>query len=223
MLVCNNPKMRFYLTFIFSFLSVLSFAQTTIYHAFEETTSGFKILEWNVDKNELPNLYLKEDIDELGRVHELKFYTGNKVIMKSLCDASPWFKIEYPNDSTVVVFNLNSLGEIGGDIECGAPSKTTFLFNPDTFELKSSSSVNIISDRMKQIWLSQISETKLKSLIEQSKTETDSPGYIVPYLYSFQKFKGHFLIDSRFDLKKVYLSEEINNRVLETLPKWFAH
>ena len=215
--------MRFYITFAFSFLSVLSFAQTTSYHAFEETTSSFRILEWNIDENELPNLYLKETIDEFGRVSELKFYSGDKVIVKSLCDATPWFKIEYPNDSTIVVFNLNSLGEIGGDFECGTPSKTTFIFNPETFELKFSSSENILSDKMKKIWLSQTSENELNSLIDQSKIETDSPGYIVPYLYSYQKFKGLFLIDSKIDLKRVYLSEQIRKRVLETLPKWYAH
>ena len=215
--------MRFYITFAFSFLSVLSFAQTTSYHSFEETTSSFRILEWNIAENELPNLYLKETIDEFGRVSELKFYSGDKVIMNSLCDVAPWYKIEYPNDTTIIVSNLNSLGEIGGDIECGTPSKTTFLFKPDTFELKFSSSENILSDKMKEIWLSQISENELNSLIEQSKTETDSPGYIVPYLFSYQKFKGHFLIDSKIDLKRVYLSEQIKKRVLETLPKWYAH
>ena len=49
------------------------------------------------------------------------------------------------------------------------------------------------------------SESELNSLIDQSKIETDSPGYIVPYLYSYQKFKGHFLIDSKINLKGVYL------------------
>ena len=190
---------------------------------FHETSSNFRILEWNIDKDELPNLYLKETIDEFGRVTELKFYSGDKVIMNSLCDLAPWYKIEYPNDTTIVVSNFNSLGEIGGNIECGTPSKTTFLFKPDTFELVFSLSENILSDKMIKIWLNQISESELNSLIDQSKIETDSPGYIVPYLYSYQKFKGHFLIDSKINLKGVYLSEQIKKRVLETLPKWYAH
>ena len=148
--------MKLYLFFAFFFLSVLSFAQTTSYHAFDETSSNFRILEWNIDKDELPNLYLKETIDEFGRVTELKFYSGDKVIMNSLCDLAPWYKIEYPNDTTIVVSNFNSLGEIGGNIECGTPSKTTFLFKPDTFELVFSLSENILSDKMIKIWLNQI-------------------------------------------------------------------
>lgn len=216
-------RMRLYITFIFSFLSILSFAQSTKYHAFEVTTSDFKILEWNINKSKLPNLYIEELIDEMNRVVELKFYSGEDIIQRPLCWLTPWYKFQYPNDSTIVVNNFNSLGEVGGDIECGIPSKTIFLFNPNNFELKKSSSENILSDRVKEIWLSQFSDNELMSLIEQSKTTTDSPSFIDAYLYSYQKLNGHFLIDSKIDLERVHLSEEIKKRVLETLPKWYTH
>jgi len=196
---------------------------SVIYHSYFETTSSYKIEEWNINSEKLPKLYLEEKIDQKGRVTQLRFFSNGKVLNTTLCYLAPWYRFQYPNDSTIVVSNLNSLGEIGGDIECGTPSKTTFIFNPDNYELKFSSSENILSDRMKEIWLSQISEDELDSLIEQSKTETDSPRYIFPYLFSYQKFKGLFLIDSKIDLETVYLSEKIKTRVLETLPNWYAH
>jgi len=214
------------LFFLFIFLPMIALGQTqdsVIYHSYFETTSSYKIEEWNINSEKLPKLYLEEKIDQKGRVTQLRFFSNGKVLNTTLCYLAPWYRFQYPNDSTIVVSNLNSLGEIGGDVECGTPSKTTFIFNPDNYELKFSSSENILSDRMKEIWLSQISEDELDSLIEQSKTETDSPRYIFPYLFSYQKFKGLFLIDSKIDLETVYLSEKIKTRVLETLPNWYAH
>jgi hypothetical protein len=84
--------------------------EKNLIHAFEPTASDFRIMKWNLKKNENSDYYLTEKIDLKNRVTELKFYKEGKNDFDHLCYLQTWIKYEYPNDTTIIQTNLNNKG-----------------------------------------------------------------------------------------------------------------
>jgi hypothetical protein len=67
--------------FLLILLRVLSCSNSNsvFYHAFEPTVSIPKVIDWNIELNENVNYYIKEEVDSINRVIEIKFYQGDIV------------------------------------------------------------------------------------------------------------------------------------------------
>ncbi len=186
-------------------MSLVIHCQTTIYHEYEPTASDFMILRWNINPDNLPSWYIQENVDEFGRVIELKFYENGKIKSEDLlCYLEAWLKYEYPNDTTIILYALDSNGDKGGNFECESPYKITYILSNDKRTIVNyKTEYNI--DTTLLINAGWTKEKIEKALNSMQKNQT-VPSIIGGYLESFSKLGGLFPISKDF-IPKYYVND----------------
>lgn len=198
------------LRFLVFTLIILNFScekkEEIIYHEFEQTASDFRIVKWNVDKNNLPDYYLAEKIDDLGRVTELKFYKNGESSFNALCYLSTWLKYEYSDNNTVIEYNLNEKGEPESNIECELPSKTVYFLSPDNkIILKTEFDYKIDKEHYENLgWTDEFID---KIILELKSYDKDKEVRLIDYYSkSFSKLNGIYPTSQNFDISDFYIS-----------------
>ncbi len=207
-------KLRLIL-FILLFLNINCYGQKIIFHEYYNTASDIHVKEWNVDKNNLPKKYVEETIDNNGRVTELKFYKDGSLKYSHLCYLSVWIKFEYPNDTTIVAYFLDSDGKENADIECGMPSKTTYTLSQDKKKInKTKSEFNL----KKKLYLDNgWTESKLNDAIKTVESEKGNDLVIAYYSMSFAKLNKTYPVLSEFQIEDFQFSEKENKEIIKCL------
>ncbi len=206
--------MKTILIFFFTISIATCLSQTKIvYHEFEPTASDNAIVRWNINSDSLSKRFVKEIIDNKGRVIELKFYENNSLYYQRLCYLPPWIKFEYPNDTTVVQTSLNENGEQDCDLECGVASQTTFYVTKDQKTIVNSTNECFIDTAF---YLK--NGFTMETIVEASreiKSSAKTAPIIEYYSKSIAKLNGKFPVSHDFDLKLFYFNEtekrEIDN------------
>jgi hypothetical protein len=180
-----------------SLFTICSFSQKTIYHEFEPTASGFKILKWNINKDHLPRLYVQENIDKLGRVAELKFCENGKTMTGQLCYLDTWITYQYPNDSTIISITLDSKGNFGGSYECENPYKVTYHLSKNKRKILKTNEEYFIADTawyLRNGWTKNKLEMGIKTLLSEQKTHI----VVEYYDISYNKLNGLYPVSKEF-------------------------
>jgi hypothetical protein len=113
-------------------LWILNGQTRVIYHEYRPTdSSDTPIVQWDISSDSLPRWYIKESIDNHGRVIALQFYNGRNLNDYGVCGFIPWIKFEYPNDTTIIQSFLDTKGKFMGDLECGNPSQVKYHLSRD--------------------------------------------------------------------------------------------
>ncbi len=185
-----------------------------LYHEIERTSSSFNIVKWKINKNNLPDFYIKEKFDNDGRVIELMFFENGEVKFNEHCYTSGWIKFEYPNDSTILQLNLNEKGHPEGDLECELPSKTIYHISNDKKKILK---VDFEYEINEEIYLKNgISMDELNRLKLQLK-EYDKDkkiGFVDAYSMSFKKLNGVFPTSNDFNLSDYFFSPKEKTEIM---------
>ena len=196
-------------------LNVVCYGQKTLFHEYYNTASDIHIKEWNIDKNDLPNQFVKETIDNKDRVIELKFFRNGSLKYSHLCFLSVWIKYEYPDDTTIVAYFLDSEGKENAEIECGMPSKTTYNLSQDKkIILKTTSEYNLDKEfYLKNGW----TESELKKAIEELESEKSKDIVVDYYDKSFSKLSKEYPVSVDFEMDKLLFSEKEKEEIEKCL------
>ncbi len=187
--------------FIFSLVlySSVCFGQKTVFHKYYESESDCHIIQWKINKNKLPNYYLQETVDTLNRVTELKFISNGKIEDFHLCYLHSWIKYEYPNDTTIIEYYLNSSGKENAVIECDMPSKTTFLLSKNKRTILETNSEYKFN---RELYLQNgWTEKELKTAIEELESEKITDRFVSYYKMSYYKLNGIFPVSKDFNIE----------------------
>jgi hypothetical protein len=190
-----------------------------IYHSFEPTASDYAITKWNISHLNLPKYYVKETVDNKGRVTELKFFEAKSIIKNGLCYLSPWIKFEYPNDSTIVEYELDGAGNKLTSLECPMPYKAIYHLTKDLKIIKKTEE-EYYFDRalyLKNGWTNQEINSSMKD-IEQEKNSGTYP-IVGGFLKSWSKLNGKLPISKDFILSKFYINQVEKNELVKALNK----
>ncbi len=213
---------RFFL--LFFFLPVVTcFGQgKVIYHEIELTASIHQVIQWNIlPKNfpppgNIPFYYIKESIDQKGRVTELKFLDRSGNFADATCFEPIWLQYQYPNDTTIILVYLNEDGKSSCDLECGIPDQSTYYLSHD-------------QKKITQVRYRCIPDTAMytkaglsRDEIRDSIKEFEEPGLssqIVGYEYSFAKLNGKFPVGTDFDNRMMLFSNSEKSAIQKALKK----
>ncbi|MEI7802653.1 MAG: hypothetical protein WCI97_08420 [Bacteroidota bacterium] len=193
-------------TFFFLFFSIQTFGQSTyLYHSFKETASNFKIVQWNISPDSLPVCFIKETIDARGRVAELNYYKNGTTDFQTICYLFPIIKFEYPNDSTIIQYNLSGDGEKQDGLECATPYKTIFHLSHDNLTIKNSDSEFYVDT---SYWLNNgLTHDSIKKQLAELKNNEMLGAFVNGYEDSYAKLNGLFPIANDFNFKDIYFSQ----------------
>lgn len=208
--------MKLLLTSLLILIGILTHGQTKQYfHEFYETASDIHINKWNIDEENLPLAYVQETVDSKNRVIELKFFTNKSLNYDHLCYISVWIKYEYPNDTTIIEYYLDSNGEENAEIECDMPSKTTFILSQDRKRiLKTKSEYNFD----KHFYLNNgWTETELNEIIETLTSEKRTDLVISYFSKSYQKLNKLFPVSKDFKIEQILFSEKEKEEIIKSL------
>jgi hypothetical protein len=171
-----------------------------IYHEFHSTASSFRTSKRDIDPSNLPSYYFVETIDEQGRVVDLRFMANGEIIKDHLCYLAPWKKFEYPNPTTIILYNLYADGSKVSDIECEMWYKTTYTLNDQQTRILNAEIEYSIDTAA---YLNDYGWTKeeLMPVLESLKSEPINPATISGYIKSTTRLNGKFPIGEGFDLK----------------------
>ena len=196
-------------------LNVVCYGQKTIFHEYYNTDSDIHIKEWNIDKNDLPNQFVKEIIDNKDRVIELKFFRNGSLNYSHLCYLSVWIKYEYPDDTTIVAYFLDSVGKENAEIECGMPSKTTYNLSKDKkIILKTTSEYNLDKNLyLKNGW----TESELKKAIKDLESEKSKDIVVDYYDKCFSKLNKEYPVAVDFEIDRFLFSEKEKEEIEKCL------
>ena len=114
---------------IFTFLFWLTNcnAQTRIiFHEYNPSTPDFEVVKWNISPSKLPDYYIQETADDEGRAIELKF-NGDNSTPSAACGVTTWIKYEYPDDFTIIQYNLQNDGKRVEGFKCSIPFKAIYI------------------------------------------------------------------------------------------------
>ena len=183
------------------------------YHEFEETASSYKIIKWNISSSALPSEYVKETVDDKGQVVELKFYKNNSTEYERLCYLFPWIKFEYPNDSTIIQYNLGGKGEKEDGLECGMPYKTVYQLSSDKRTIAKSEQEIFIDTALwqKEGW----TVDSLNKAILEIKGENKICPVVDGYELSFAKLNGMYPTSKDFKLSELFYSKGLEKIEVE--------
>ena len=208
---------KFQLILTFLFLATLGFGQKMLYHEYYTTASNMHIEKWNIDKNNLPDYYVQETVDSENRVTELKFFRNGSLDYVHLCYLSVWIKYEYPNDTTLIAYHLDSNGKEDAEIECNMPSRTTFILSQDKRTiLESKSEYNID----KELYLNNgFTEEELDKIIDSLESDNRTSRSVSYYSMSYYKLSGIFPVSKYFEIGPYDYSDKEKEQILESLKK----
>lgn len=183
-----------------------------IYHEFEPTASDFLIVKWNISKTILPKYYLKETIDRRGRVIELKFFEKNKIKTNRLCYLVPWIKFEYPNDTTIIQFNLDHNGNLESGLECEVPSKVTYTLNKSKTQILESNPEYQLDFQyyLDNGWTNE-SISQAMELLKENQYSYQTIDY---YSKSKSKLNGKYPVSNDFDIAS-YCFNQLEKQEIE--------
>jgi hypothetical protein len=99
------------------------------------TTSSYITVSRNLDPAALPEFYFVETVNNKGQVIDLRFMRTGEILREQLCYLSSWTKFEYPNDNTIITYDLGSDGSKFISIECEMWYKTTYTLSDDQTEI----------------------------------------------------------------------------------------
>ncbi|WKV11823.1 SH3 domain-containing protein [Marivirga harenae] len=171
-----------------------------IYHEFDRTASSFRTSKRDIGTSNLPQYYFIETIDEQGRVIDLKFMENGRIINNHLCYLSPWMKFEYPNQTTIIQYNLNADGSKLSEIECEMWYKTTYTINEEQNKILNTEiefsidSTSLLNDYG---W----TKDELYPILENLEDKNYNARTITGYLKSTAKLDGKFPIGEECILK----------------------
>jgi hypothetical protein len=170
-----------------------------VYHEYEQTASDFNIVRWNISKDNLPNYHLSEEIDKYGRVIEIKFYENNSTVFDRLCYLVSWIKFDYPDDSTIIQYNLTGYGETDSSFECESPSKVTYYLSKDQKQILSSQIEFRIdtSFYLKNGWTIE----GIKETLQEIKANQKTYQTVEYYSKSIAKYNGKFPVSNEFEIE----------------------
>lgn len=189
-----------------------------IYHEFEPTASDLSIVEWNISETNLPNYFLIETIDCKGRVIELKFFEKNKIITNRLCYLVPWIKFEYPNDTTIIQFNLDHNGNPENGLECEVPSKVTYTLNKSKIRILGSNPEYQLDFQhyLDNGWTNESISQAIESLKEnQIRYQT-----IDYYSKSKSKLNGKYPVSKDFEISSYYFNQLEKQEIEKALNRY---
>ena len=215
-LVSSNYMKTILLLLVLTVSFATCYSQTKIvYHQFEPTASDNVIIRWNIHSDSLPKRFVRETIDNTGRVIELKFYENNSLDYQRLCYLLTWIKFEYPNDTIIVQTNLNANGDKVCDLECGVPSQTTYHLTRDQKTIISSTNECFI-DTAFYLKYGLTMESIIKSLSEIKRSDKTVP-IIGEYSKSIAKLNGKLPVSKDFDISLFYFNETEKLEILKAL------
>lgn len=188
-----------------------------VYHEYEPTASDFSIVRWNISKDALPKYYVAETIDKKGRVIELKFYQNKSTIFERLCYLVPWIKYEYPNDTTIIQYNLDGYGHPESGLECEVPSKVIYHLSKDKTQILSSKSEYQID---KVLYLANGWTIKaINDALNALKTDQTTYQSVDYYSNSKSKLNGKFPISKNFDINEYYFNHAEKTEIEKALAR----
>jgi len=179
--------------------TLFCFAEETIkYHYFYSTASLPKLIEWDVKPDTLNDIYIKETIDELGRVKELRFLHSNELVQFSVHNPSV-IKFEY-FDNLIISTMFTATGNKMNP-EC--PWKIIYTVNNN--EIVSVIEFNdyrpFCTLKIEGISEEQREKFRIKAELEKDGIESQIC-YIWGYEYSMAKLSGKNLVSKEFFEKK---------------------
>lgn len=192
---------KFYIIFVFiNFISSAVSAQQIRYHKFRGTGSSCcQVEKWNISGDSLPREYIKEVIDELGRVSEIMFLANDEIIIGA-CGDILWHRYVYPNDTTIVHLALNPDGTEHSSIECETWWKTTYTIDKSQ-RLILDSRIEFMIDTSELINLGWNPVDLRNSIKETLKLEI-KPAVILGFDKSCAKLDGKYPIVEGFDIEQ---------------------
>jgi hypothetical protein len=117
-------KYKTLLILLLFIIPVNLFSQSEYYHNLRYKVSQPFLLSWNVDKEDLVDLYVVETVDSKNRVIEIRMYEGESLYPLS-CKIPPIIKYEY-KDNMIIVHRYESDGKYVTNVRCGKGQKTVF-------------------------------------------------------------------------------------------------
>jgi hypothetical protein len=207
-------KIPLYILFFVSFLTNIACngQEKVLNHEFEPTASDFKIVKWNIEKNENFEYHLTETIDSKNRVTELKLYKNGKADFEHLCYLQTWIKYEYPNEFTIIQTNLNRNGIPEANIECELASKVIYHLSENKRKIIKTESEYKFDHKpyLKNGW----KEKEITETINELIANEETSEIIDFYSKSFSKLNGIYPVSSEFDIEKFYFSELEKKEIL---------
>ena len=113
-----------YFYFLILIISGCFAQEKIVYHSFYSTASDPKLTRWNVEVDTLKDLYIRELVDSEGRVTELKFMHGQKIVSFTVFNPSI-IKFRYNADS-IIEIRLYADGFKLNGAEAGIPYKIIY-------------------------------------------------------------------------------------------------
>jgi hypothetical protein len=188
-----------------------------IYHEYEPTASDFAIVKWNISKDRLPKNYLRETIDDHGRVIELQFFENNSNLFDRLCYLSPWVKYEYPNDTTIIEYHLDGNGQPESNLECETPSKVTYYLNKNKTIILKTKPEYLVDTALylSNGWTLNSINEELMAIKKNQKTYP-----VIGYFSkSKSKLNGKFPVSTAFNIKVFYFNITEKTEIEKVLNK----
>ena len=185
-------------------LSIKTFAQTKKYHSYVPTVSDNVITRWNISKDSLKYFkwYVEETSDKQSRVTELKFMTNGKVGGNRLCYISNFIKYSYPDNYTIIEYQLNDDATPIIGAECDMAYKIIYKLDKKLYLIKTVEFYRL--DKVK---------TKKESI--DSTTTHEGANFVSYYFKSFSKLNRHFPMSRK--AQEENLLEYIMGNELESL------
>lgn len=187
--------MKRVILFILLSISLFCFAEETVkYHYFYSTASMPKLVEWDVKPDTLNDIYIKETIDELGRVKELRFIHGIKLVQFTVFQPSI-ITFEYSNNQIISTMFYAD----GRKMSSVVPWKIIYTTknNEIVSVLEFSDYTPFYTIEIEGISDEQKEEFREKAELEKNGVES-TIDFIWGYEYSMAKFSGMNFVSKEF-------------------------
>jgi len=187
-----------------------SYGQNILFHEYSSTASSFDIISWNIDTTSYPS-YLRETVDQEGRVTKLEFLVDGKFRENSLCYLANLVLYQYEPDRIIEKKFYNE--KLKMSMECAA-WKTEYCISNGYI----SKVINHFD--MDSIYYS-------KELISQANKDlepykqilaTDSINLAVEYYYhSFAKLNGYYPTNKEYKFEEghYYYDDSPENELIK--------
>jgi hypothetical protein len=191
-----------------------------IYHQYEQSASDYNIIKWNINKDSLAfyKWYVRETIDNKGRVSRLDFLESGQLNKNRLCYLPDFIIYKYPDCNTIIEELYNADGTPMNGIECEVPYKRIYRIDKgcNIISLQLDYYVDSVSilkagQTSKDVKIELDYINKVKNEVSTGIYKEFNASFIWFYFKSYMKYNRKFPVKQ--DFKKEHISvDNIENR-----------
>jgi hypothetical protein len=165
-----------------------------LYHEYYETASDYDITRWNINDTVKNKCYIKETVDEKGRVKQLDFLLNGKYV-SGLCYLANKVTYEYIGNKIIERLFINNEPMLGND--CEVSYKSIYHLDSEKYITKierysAYDSINLSRSELIK-WKKWVPEYSVEGL----NSEQLSINY---YLYSYAKMNGLYPVSINYKI-----------------------